>query len=102
MKHLKTFESFEQPAVNEEFLNFGKKAKAKKFREELDKFIHAYSKRMDAPTEEEIQSVMDQAEKDKFEGKPGLTEVDGEKKISYRDSKSINWKTKGHTFGSGE
>lgn len=100
MKHLKTFESFDQP-TNEVF-GWSKKEKEEKFREELSKFINAYSKRMPAPTEQEIEDVVEKARKDKFEGKPGLKEEDGVKKISYRPSDDIDWRAGGHTFGSGE
>ena len=62
-----------------------------------------YSKKMDAPTEEEIVAVMKQAEDDGFEGKPGVTRgEDGKMKISYRASKGIKWSAGGHSFGSGE
>jgi hypothetical protein len=102
MKHLKTFEGFEHPVVNEEFLNFGMKSKEKKFRADLDTFIKAWSKRMDKPTPEEIEKVVDEAKAEKFEGKPGLKEVGGRKKLAYRSQRSINWTAGGHSFGSGD
>lgn len=100
MKHIKTFENFNTP-VNEELWGLGKR-KERKFREALDKFINAYSQRMETPTEQDIDEVMELAKKDDYEGKPGLKEVDGKMKLSYRNSKDIKWKSGGHIFGSGE
>ena len=100
MKHIKTFENFNTP-VNEELFGLGK-GKEQKFKEELDKFIIAYSRRMEKPTEQEIDEVMELAKKDSYEGKPGLKKVDGKMKLSYRNSKDIKWRSGGHTFGSGE
>ena len=113
MKHLKTFENFNSvdEGIGSDVLSFGRdklsdfrkavgiKTKEEEFKDMLDKFIIAYSKRMKKmPTDAEIEKVMDLAKKDDYEGKPGL---DGMVLI-YRKSDEINWKVGGHTFGSGE
>lgn len=105
MKHLKTFENFNSvdEGIGSSIASFAKKVgyktKEEKFREELDKFIVAHSKRMKKPTESEIEKVMDMAKRDNYEGKPGFS--DGMVLI-YRKSDDINWRVGGHTFGSGE
>ena len=78
----------------------GIKTKEEEFKDMLDKFIVAYSKRMKKmPTDAEIEKVMDLAKEDNYDGKPGLS--DGMVLI-YRKSDEINWKVGGHSFGSGE
>jgi hypothetical protein len=107
MKHLKTFENFNSvdEGIGSDILSFSKKklgikTKEEEFKDMLDKFIVAYSKRMKKmPTDAEIEKVMDLAKEDNYDGKPGLS--DG-MVLRYRKSDDISWKSGGHTFGSGE
>ena len=105
MKHLKTFENFNSvdEGIGSTITSFAKKlgykTKEEEFKDMLDKFIFAYSKRMKKmPTDAEIEKVMDLAKEDNYDGKPGLIGM----VLIYRKSDEINWKVGGHTFGSGE
>ena len=106
MKHLKTFENFNSvdEGIGSDILSYsrkklGIKTKEEEFKDMLDKFIVAYSKRMKKmPTDAEIEKVMDLAKEDNYDGKPGLIGM----VLIYRKSDEINWKVGGHTFGSGE
>jgi hypothetical protein len=109
MKHLKTFENFNSvdEGIGSDIVSFsrkklGMKTKEEEFREELDKFMVAHSKRMKKPTDVEIEKVMNIAKKDNYEGKPGLDDSGNGMVLKYRKSDEINWKAGGHTFGSGE
>ena len=69
MKHLKTFENFNSvdEGIGSDILSYsrkklGIKTKEEEFKDMLDKFIVAYSKRMKKmPTDAEIEKVMDLA-----------------------------------------
>ena len=106
MKHLKTFENFNSvdEGIGSDILSYsrkklGIKTKEEEFKDMLDKFIVAYSKRMKKmPTDAEIEKVMDLAKEDNYDGKPGLIGM----VLIYRKSDEINWKVGGHSFGSGE
>ena len=105
MKHLKTFENFNSvdEGIGSTITSFAKKlgykTKEEEFKDMLDKFIFAYSKRMKKmPTDAEIEKVMDLAKEDNYDGKPGLIGM----VLIYRKSDEINWKVGGHTFASGE
>ena len=106
MKHLKTFENFNSvdEGIGSDILSYsrkklGIKTKEEEFKDMLDKFIVAYSKRMKKmPTDAEIEKVMDLAKEDNYDGKTGLIGM----VLIYRKSDEINWKVGGHTFGSGE
>lgn len=109
MKHLKTFENFNSvdEGIGSDILSYSKKklgmkTKEEEFREELDKFMVAHSKRMKKPTDVEIEKVMNLAKKDNYEGKPGLDDSGNGMVLKYRKSDEINWRVGGHTFGSGE
>ena len=106
MKHLNSFENFNSvdEGIGSDILSYsrkklGIKTKEEEFKDMLDKFIVAYSKRMKKmPTDAEIEKVMDLAKEDNYDGKPGLIGM----VLIYRKSDEINWKVGGHTFASGE